>query len=356
MLEILKLKSHLEMWVSNPAINKDDSKKFQIALRSWNNFLSSGDNETVYNGMIICEAVGDDKSNEGRNIKNRYSDIINVSLGYAGDLKNIDSIYHDLASKFPWADNIIQIICGQLAMLKYDQDNDFIKLPSILLEGSPGCGKTYLLTEIASMLGLPFSLVPCGGSADSGGLLPVARGWATSRACGPIQTILQYKKANPVVILDELEKSSVSNNNKNGSLPSALLSMMTGDGLYYDSCLQSNVDLSAVSFVGTANTTQGLPEALIDRFLVLSMGTPKKKHFNVIINNIIEAENNRLRLYTKKLPELENWELDTLQDMMEDPNFSIRKIEKTYRLIMGKKMFKPIQKNDHELNKLLPFL
>lgn len=357
-LEVLKLKSHLEMWLDNPALDKALRPCFQKALRQWNMFLNNSEPcDNLDKGIVICETVGDDKSNEGRNIKNRYSDILNVNIGFAGKLDDIDTVYNELSGKFPWAENIIEIICGQLAITKYDNNNNgFTKLPSLLLQGNPGCGKTYLLTEITKLIELPFALIPCGGSADSGGLLPVARGWATSRACGPVQTILACKKANPVIILDELEKSSVNGNNKTGSLPSALLSMMTGDGIYYDSCLQANVNLSAISFVGTANSLDGLPEALVDRFMTLTMSTPKEEHFNAIIENIVESENKKLKLYSKKLPNLEDWELDTLRSMMDEPHFSIRKLEKTYRLIMGKKMFQPETRENDDLSRILSFM
>ena len=43
---------------------------------------------------------------------------------------------------------------------------------------------------------------------NSGRLLPVARGWSTSRASGPVTTMLAHKVANPIIVMDELDKAA----------------------------------------------------------------------------------------------------------------------------------------------------
>ena len=292
--------------------------------------------ESVKNGIVVCEEIGYIKISEGRNLKSRYEPVIGTPLPFSGNFKNISELYTYFVSKFPWAVNTIDIIFGQIHLSKFAER---FRLPNILIYGSPGCGKTKLLSELAEKFEMNFGLFPCGGANDSSGLLPVARGWSTSKACGPIQLMLQGQNCNPVIILDEIEKAQ-QGNGKNTTLSSALLSMMSNNGVYYDTCLQANVDLSYVSYLATANSLSGLPEPLLDRFFVVKMESPTPENFELIMGSVMAAEANRFGVSLGQLPQLEDWEIDALKVFLEGKSPSIRNIEKSYRLLMGAKFMK----------------
>lgn len=300
-------------------------------------------------GVIVCHEIGDLKGNEGRSLKSRYEDIIGNPLEFKGKKKAIEDVYNTFLDRFPWAKNTLDVIFGQLYLNNFD--NRF-KLPNILVYGAPGCGKTKLLSELVETFEMTYGLYPCGGSNDSSGLLPVARGWSTSRACGPVQLMLQDKCCNPVLILDEIEKAQQTSA-KNTTLSSALLSMMSGNGVYYDTCLQANVDLSYVSFTATANNLSGLPEPLLDRFFVVEMASPTVNNFDSIMDGIIASESKRLGVRDSDLPVLEDWEVDTLKIFLEGSKPSIRSLEKSYRLIIGAKIMKNKMGNKNNENSLL---
>lgn len=82
---------------------------------------------------------------------------------------------------------------------------------------------------------------------------------------GAFQAMAEFACANPLLILDELEKGSTLHA-QNGSLWATLISMLQSRGEIYDSCLMANIQIGPITFLATANDVSGLPPALRDRF------------------------------------------------------------------------------------------
>lgn len=283
-------------------------------------------------GLVVVNQVGDANSNDGKNIRARYKRVVGREVGFNGSISSLGELVAQLRQKFPWADNVVDTVAGQLALLSRNPQNASRPcLPPILLVGPPGCGKTKLLTTLMGFIGIPFSLIPCGGTADSGGLQATSRGWSTPRACGPVQTMLEHECANPGVILDELDKASVAGQSMNGSVTGALLSMMNANGIYYDGCLMANVNLSKVSFLATANSIERIPEELLDRFLVIDMAAPGIEHFDAIYEVLRDEEAQRLELAIEDLPEVEDWQIADLRKTLLTEGSSLRIVTRTYR-------------------------
>ncbi len=289
--------------------------------------------------VVVLDKIGDDQGREGKELAKRYSSLIGKPIALKGDISNIPASMDRMQSIFPWAENAIEAVFRQLALMKFNKANlTHVKIPPLLIVGSPGSGKTKFMTALMEELSLPFSLIACGGTADSGGLLATARGWATSRASGPVQAMLEHKCANPGFILDELDKaSSPERPGSNGNVSGALLTMINGDARYYDSCLMADVDFSAISFLATANKTDTISEPLLDRFEVIHMDSPKRCHFDAIFSVMKAEEGARVELDPSKLPQIDDWEVDVLRDILESPGSSIRQVKKTYRMLIGQK-------------------
>jgi glutaredoxin len=324
--ELMQSRNGLEPDISDVFSNNDEEIEF---------------NETPLAGFTAVINIGDETSSEGNNIKKRYGSLIGTPLPYKGEIGNISTIKNKLTRDFPWAENVVDYVCGQLALQEMVKKNSGrLMLPAILIEGSPGSGKTRFLDEMCKIINLPSVLISCGGTADSGGLLAVSRGWATSRPCGPVQAMVQKKCVNPAIILDEIDKGSKSETSgPNGNISGALLSMMSGgsDG-YYDTCLMSEANLSAISFLATANETEQMPEALKDRFMIIKMDQPNESHFESIFEKIKSDERSRIGATDDEVPELNQLEIDCIQDnFLAKDGVSIRAMQRTYRSLLGRK-------------------
>jgi replication-associated recombination protein RarA len=175
----------------------------------------------------------------------------------------------ELRAEFPGAEVLID------AILRDSVGAPAVRIRPTLLLGEPGAGKTRLARRLGEVLGLPVTVYGSGGVADAafGG---TSRQWSTGRASVPLQAIKRSGRANPLIVLDEVEKAATSDHN--GRLVDVLLPMLereTAKGTV-DPYLECPVDLSAVSYIATANSTTGIPGPLLSRMRVLRMPRPPR--------------------------------------------------------------------------------
>jgi hypothetical protein len=287
-----------------------------------------GEETAPSEGKIVLQQIGDADSTAGKELVKRFACMLDTPLPLRGAVKNPGHIAKRLEERFPWATDVIEDICHQIALLHRSNRSKGVTIPPILLLGAPGCGKTQFLTDLYRMMDIPSTLLPCGGTSDSGGLLAVARGWSTSRPNGCIQAMLEKGCANPAIILDEIDKaSSGQSQSANGNIMDTLLSMTDGNDRYYDSCLLSNVDLTGVNFAATANSVKQMPDTLKDRFTILRMPSPSAQHFDTILENLLRAEAARLEVRRADLPKLSQDEILILRDMLDLTDGSIRQVK-----------------------------
>lgn len=142
-----------------------------------------------------------------------------------------------------------------------------------LLVGAPGAGKTRLAIDLGTALGLAPQLVGCGGISD-GMFAGSNRRWSNSDACLPLNMIGKTGLANPMLILDELEK--VGSGRTNGNLLDALLGMLdpVTAGTWHDPSVEDGVNLLHINWFFTANDVADLPAPLRDRLRILRMPAP----------------------------------------------------------------------------------
>jgi ATP-dependent Lon protease len=93
----------------------------------------------------------------------------------------------------------------------------------------------------------------------------------------PARAVAQWKIANPVVLIDEIDKAAA---NHNGSLHSAVLGFLDTETAcrYRDQSLDAELDLSRVSYIATANDASKLPAPLRDRFRIIKVPAPTLAH------------------------------------------------------------------------------
>lgn len=163
---------------------------------------------------------------------------------------------------------------------------EFARFSPTILVGEPGSGKSWSAREIGRTMGLPISIYSCGGVSD-GSFGGTASHWSTSGASMPLSFILQCRKSNPLVVLDEIEKAGSSSHN--GRLVDTLLAFLDRGNAqaYRDPALEITVDLSRVSYLLTANSLDAIPAPLRDRCRIITVPNPSAEHVPVLVRGIL---------------------------------------------------------------------
>ncbi len=227
-----------------------------------------------------------------------------------------------LRNEYPHAHAAIDLLLLDL------RPGEPVAFRTMMLVGQPGCGKSRLLRRLGELLNVKVRRYDAAGSSDNsfGG---TPKRWTSATPCFPLQAVAEARIANPVIMVDEIDKAGTGSA---GSLPQALMPFLEKEtaAAFPDPCFEVECDLSHVNYALTANDDSRLPSPLRDRIRIIRVPSPTVEHIESLSRSIMKDLAVELNMPAAFLPDLAPDELSVVSKMWGD-NGSVRRLQKIIR-------------------------
>ncbi len=179
----------------------------------------------------------------------------------------MDTLYDELPNFHEALDDVRR----QIALC--NDSSDALEITPLLLLGPPGVGKTHFARQLAELLGTGMGFVSMSSLTAGWVLSGASSQWKGARAGKVFEALVEGDYANPVMVVDEIDKAGgEAAYDPLGSLYS-LLEHDTASS-FIDEFAEVAVDASQLIWVATANDARAIPEPILNRVNVYEVQAP----------------------------------------------------------------------------------
>jgi ATP-dependent Lon protease len=176
-----------------------------------------------------------------------------------------------LFEELPNFAEVLEHIRRQLALCVDSEDD--IELMPILLLGDPGIGKTHFARRVSQLLGTGYGFVPMSSLTAGWVLSGASSQWKNAKPGKVFDTFLNGEYANPVLVVDEIDKASADGQYDPLGALYELLEAQTATR-FTDEFAEIPIDASGAVWFATANDAARIPEPLLNRMNVYEIEAP----------------------------------------------------------------------------------
>jgi ATP-dependent Lon protease len=182
-------------------------------------------------------------------------------------LPEMDALFEDL----PNFTDVLEDIRKHIALCI--DSNDSVEIPPMLLLGEPGIGKTHFARKLSELLGTGFGFVPMSSLTAGWVLSGASSQWKNAKPGKVFDTFVNGDYANPVIVVDELDKASSDGQYDPLGALYELLEIQTATR-FVDEFAEVPIDASGAVWLATANDAARIPEPLLSRMAVYEIEAP----------------------------------------------------------------------------------
>jgi ATP-dependent Lon protease len=178
-----------------------------------------------------------------------------------------------LYEELPNFAEVLDDVRRQLALCH--DSRDALEITPMLLLGPPGIGKTHFAREVSQLLGTGLGFISMSSLTAGWVLSGASSQWKGARPGKVFETLVEGQYANPVMVVDEIDKAR----GEHAYDPlGALYSLLEHDTAqcFTDEFAEVAIDASQLIWVATANDERAIPEPILNRMNVFEVQAPDR--------------------------------------------------------------------------------
>jgi ATP-dependent Lon protease len=196
-------------------------------------------------------------------------------------LPNID--FENLRLRFPQFDEVIDFYQNSVITLAR-LDLPF-EAPPVLLQGEPGLGKTYFASELAKLLNIAFFEISMATATSSFSLSGGSIQWSEGSTGFICDTLAKSEVANPIILIDEIDKSSQEARYNPLNIFYGLLESHSAKR-FRDEALEFELDASKIIWIATSNYMHNIPTPIQSRMRIFAIRQPDTTSMQAVVKSI----------------------------------------------------------------------